>query len=77
MPYRLLINETTKPKSEVARILRKIGFNVKEKDIITPIPIMIDILRKRFQRPFLLVHEQVMFNRLLFRFKIYNTIDVS
>uniref|UniRef100_A0A1B6ECQ2 Phospholysine phosphohistidine inorganic pyrophosphate phosphatase n=2 Tax=Clastoptera arizonana TaxID=38151 RepID=A0A1B6ECQ2_9HEMI len=60
IPYRLVTNETTETKAQLVKSLRNMGFNVYEKDILSPVPVMINIIRENKLKPHLLVADEIL-----------------
>uniref|UniRef100_A0A915A703 Phospholysine phosphohistidine inorganic pyrophosphate phosphatase n=1 Tax=Parascaris univalens TaxID=6257 RepID=A0A915A703_PARUN len=54
---RFVSNESSESRDELARKLKKLGFNLKEEHIFTPAPVAIQYLQEHALKPHLLVHQ--------------------
>uniref|UniRef100_A0A0M3HY40 Phospholysine phosphohistidine inorganic pyrophosphate phosphatase n=1 Tax=Ascaris lumbricoides TaxID=6252 RepID=A0A0M3HY40_ASCLU len=54
---RFVSNESSESRGELARKLKKLGFNLKEEHIFTPAPVAIQYLKQHALKPHLLVHQ--------------------
>lgn len=71
-PFRLITNETLKPKSTIRNTLQMLGYKVNEQDMQCPVPFLKEILIRENLRPHLLLHPRV------WPFKImYNSYDMT
>uniref|UniRef100_A0A023F9B8 Phospholysine phosphohistidine inorganic pyrophosphate phosphatase n=1 Tax=Triatoma infestans TaxID=30076 RepID=A0A023F9B8_TRIIF len=58
-PFRLITNETLKPKSTIRNTLQMLGYEVNEQDMQCPVPFLKEILIKENLRPHLLLHPRM------------------
>lgn len=54
---RFCTNESQKTRETLVRLLRGLGFDIREEDVTAPAPAACQLLRERGLRPHLLVHE--------------------
>lgn len=59
LPFRIVTNESQCTVTVLLRMLQRMGFNLKADDIFSPIPAVVELLRKEQLRPYLIVHPDV------------------
>ncbi|KAL1137961.1 hypothetical protein AAG570_009656 [Ranatra chinensis] len=59
-PFRLVTNETLKTKKVITKTLNMLGFRTTEREMFSPIPAIVEILKKEKLRPHLLLHPNVL-----------------
>lgn len=59
MPFRLVTNETTTPTAVLLDKLRGFGYQLEERELFSPIPAAVKLLRQEKLVPHLLVHPRV------------------
>ncbi|KAF6209531.1 hypothetical protein GE061_015279 [Apolygus lucorum] len=58
-PFRLVTNETLKPRKTILSTLSMLGYNIDEKILFSPVPATVEILKRENLRPHLLVHPRM------------------
>ncbi|XP_022186589.2 phospholysine phosphohistidine inorganic pyrophosphate phosphatase isoform X1 [Nilaparvata lugens] len=59
IPFRIVTNESQCNVSQLLRMLQRMGFHLKADDIFSPIPAVVELLRKENLRPHLIVNPSV------------------
>uniref|UniRef100_A0A0A9YF17 Phospholysine phosphohistidine inorganic pyrophosphate phosphatase n=1 Tax=Lygus hesperus TaxID=30085 RepID=A0A0A9YF17_LYGHE len=58
-PFRVVTNETLKPRKTILSTLSMLGYNIEEKILFSPVPAAVEILKRENLRPHLLVHPRM------------------
>lgn len=59
IPFRLVTNETLKPRKWINQVLSMLGYNIEENHMFHPVPALIQVLKKENLRPHLFLHPRM------------------